>query len=85
MQSKTLRFSSYNCTGFKFRNYEYLQKLFADNDILLIQETWLYKFQHSQIGNVLVGSQHHAMSAMDDSDVGRVGRPYGGCAKHPGG
>ena len=78
--ARNLKVSSFNCTGFKYRNYEYLKQLFSKCDILLLQETWLYKFQHSQIENVLVGSQHHAMSAMDDSDVGRVGRPYGGCA-----
>ena len=80
MQRKKLKFSSFNCTGFKYRNYNYLQQLFTDTDILLIQETWLYSFQHSEIDNILVGSQHHALSSMDDSDVGRVGRPYGGCA-----
>ena len=80
MTSKDLIVTSFNCTGFKFRNYDYLKELFRKCDILLIQETWLHKFQHSQIENVLDGCQYHAMSAMDESDVGRVGRPYGGCA-----
>lgn len=48
-------------------------------EILLIQETWLYNFQHEEIGKVLVDSEHHAVSAMDECDVSRVGRPYGGC------
>ncbi len=50
-------------------------------EILLIQETWLYDFQHEEIGKLLVDSEHHAVSAMDDCDVSRVGRPYGGCVE----
>ena len=55
-----LKFISYNCKGFKNRNYNYLKELYDKNDILLLQETWLYFFQ--------------------DDNVGKAGRPYGGCA-----
>ncbi len=78
--AKSLKIVSFNCSGFKFRNYDYLKDIFMKCDILLIQETWLYTFQHEEIGKVLVDSEHHAVSAMDECDVSRVGRPYGGCA-----
>ncbi len=48
--------------------------------VLLVQETWLFNFQHSSIENILCGSQYHAVLAMDESAVCRAGRPYGGCA-----
>ncbi len=73
----SLKIVSFNCSGFKFRNYDYLKDIFRKCDILLIQETWLYNFQHEEIGKVLVDSEHHAVSAMDECDVSRVGRPYG--------
>lgn len=78
--AKSLKIVSFNCSGFKFRNYDYLKDIFMKCEILLIQETWLYNFQHEEIGKVLVDSEHHAVSAMDECDVSRVGRPYGGCA-----
>ncbi len=43
-------------------------------EILLIQETWLYNFQHEEIRKVWVDSDHHAMSAMEHCYVSRVGR-----------
>ena len=78
--AKSLKIVSFNCSGFKFRNYDYLKDIFKKCDILLIQETWMYNFQHEEIGKVLDDSEQHAVSAMDDWDVSRVGRPHGGCA-----
>ncbi len=40
----------------------------------------MYNFQHEDTGKVLTDSEHHAVSAMDECDVTRVGRPHGGCA-----
>ncbi len=51
--AKNLNVASFNCTGFKFRNYDYLQDIFKRCDILLIQETWLYNYKHEDIGKVL--------------------------------
>ena len=80
MAPRTLNFVSFNITGFKDRNYNFIQKVFSNCDVLMIQETWLYNCQHHNITNVLKGSHTHAVSAMRDDDVGRMGRPYGGCA-----
>ena len=71
---------SFNCNGFKKRNFHYLLHLYKNYDILLLQETWLYNFQFDTIQRILPDSQFHATSAMDESMLGRVGRPFGGCA-----
>ena len=75
-----LKFISFNCKGFKPRNYDYLSYLFKQCDIMMIQETWLYSFQEDIITDTLGDSCCHAVSAMSDDDVGRLGRPFGGCA-----
>ena len=75
-----LKITSFNCQGFKDRNYNYIIDLFNDCNILLLQETWLYNFEHNNFNNILISSQHHAVSAMDEEIVGRIGRPHGGCA-----
>ncbi len=80
MKSRNLKFISFNCTGFKPRIYEYIKELYYKCDVLLVQETWLFNFQHSSIENSLCGSQYHAVSPMDESAVCRVGQPCGGCA-----
>ena len=75
-----LNITTFNCEGFKYRNYDYLSETFNNCDILLLQETWLYNFEHNILNNILQSSQYHAISAMDEADIGRAGRPYGGCA-----
>ena len=80
MESKDLTISSFNCSGFKPRNYDYLRDIFGKCEVLLLQETWLYNFEANLFSNVIPGCNFHAISAMDESDITRVGRPYGGCA-----
>ena len=75
-----LKITSFNCQGFKYRNYDYLKDIFNKSDILMLQETWLYNFEHTMFNNVLPLSQSHAVSAMDEAEIGRRGRPYGGCS-----
>ena len=73
-----LKIISFNCKGFKERNYDFLKCLFETCDILLLQETWLYSFQKKEITNLLKDSDCHTSSSMQDDDVGRRGRPFGG-------
>ena len=80
MEGKQTKFVTFNITGFKYRNYDFIQEVFKNNQVVFLQETWLYASQHKEISNVLPNSQYHAVSGMSDTDVGRVGRPYGGCA-----
>ena len=47
---------------------------------MLIQETWLYSFQENIITANLKNSTCFSTSGMNDNDVGRVGRPFGGLA-----
>ena len=73
-----LKITSYNCNGFKFRNYGYVNEIFKKCDILMLQETWLYNFEHKNFMKEIPNCQYYAISGMDDADVSRVGRPYGG-------
>ena len=75
-----LKICSYNTKGFKNRNFNYLQSLFSDHDIMLLQETWLFEFESNIISNVLPNCIFTFTSAMDSGDINRKGRPYGGCA-----
>ena len=75
-----LKITSLNCQGFKYRNYNYLIETFNKCDILILQETWLYHFEHSAFSYILPSSQYYAISAMDEAEIGRIGQPYGGCA-----
>ena len=80
MEGRQTKVSSFNCAGFK-GNYEYINEtVYANCDILLLQETWLHKFEFNMFNAKIKNCQYHAVSAMDDSDIGRVGRPKGGCA-----
>ena len=75
-----LKITSYNCQGVKDRNYNYLHNLFINCDMLLLQETWLYNFEHSIFNNILQSCQYHAISSMDEGNVIHHGRPHGGTA-----
>ena len=74
------KIATFNCQGFKDRMYDYLKDIFKSCDILILQETWLYNFENNIFSNVLPDCQYYAISAMDEAEVGRMGRPFGGCA-----
>ena len=48
-----LKVTTFNCKGFKFRNYEFLTKIFNDCSILLLQEHWLHNFEFKDFNIVL--------------------------------
>ena len=73
--------TSFNCKGFKERNDDFIKLIFDKSVILLLQETWLYTFEHEKIGQIMGNDAlYFAKSAMQDTDIGRLGRPFGGCA-----
>ena len=74
-----MKISSFNCSGFK-GNCDYISEVYGKCDILLLQETWLYNFEFNLFNKKIPTCQYHATSAMDESNIGRVGRPFGGCA-----
>ena len=61
-----IRITTFNCAGFKHRNFNYLKETFDKCDILLLQETWLYNFQFNEFNKVLNKCNYHAVSAMDN-------------------
>ena len=71
--------STFNCKGFKPRNYNYLKQLFQKVDFLLLQELWLYDYESDIITKELSDSSYIAKSHMV-SDKLREGRPFGGIA-----
>ena len=75
-----LKITSFNCQGFKYRNYSYINEVFKQCNILLIQETWLYNYEYNNFIKEIPNCQYHAISGMDESDVSRKGRPKGGVA-----
>ena len=75
-----LKITTFNCQGFKERMYDYVKEIFKESDILLLQETWLYDFEHSNFANIIPNCQFYAISGMDSANVHRQGRPFGGCA-----
>ena len=75
-----LKYASFNCQGFKTRMLKYVENKFKICDVLLLQETWLYNFEHKLFKKILPDCQYHAVSAMDETEIQRTGRPAGGCA-----
>ena len=75
-----LKITTFNCQGFKDRMYDYVKEVFLKCDIMLLQETWLYNFEHTNFTNIIPNSQFHAISSMDETNTQRKGRPFGGCA-----
>ena len=75
-----LKYMSFNCQGFKTRMHDYVKEKFENYDVLLLQETWLYNFEHNLFKKILPDCQYHAVSAMDETKLPRIGRPEGGCA-----
>ena len=53
-----------------------LMKVFIKKcDILLLQETWLYKFEFNLFNDKIKDCQYHAVSAMDETKIPCTGHP----------
>ena len=74
------KITTFNCQGFKNRMYDYVIDVFKKCDILILQETWLHNFEHKLFSDIIPDCQYYAISAMDEAEIGRKGRPFGGCA-----
>ena len=77
--STSLKFCSFNCKGFKYRNFDYIKKLFGSVDVILLQEHWLYEFESNKFHEILPDCQVISKSGMKNDCV-NIGRPYGGVA-----
>ena len=51
---RKLKITTFNCQGFKDRMYDYVNEVFRQCDLLLLQETWLYKFEHSNFNKIIL-------------------------------
>ena len=75
-----LKITTFNCQGFKERLYDYVNEVFMQSDLLLLQEKRLYKFEHSNFNKFIPNCQYYAVSSMDEAELQRRGRPFRGCA-----
>ncbi len=71
---------SYNSTGLNVERQEYIHDILSDEriDILLLQETWLYKSESKLLDNIHKMYTSCAISGMDETQEIRQGRKYGG-------
>ena len=74
--SDTLQLCSYNSHGSSFDRLLYIQEIFDDCDILLIQEHWLHKGNLDIYKSVLKHCEIHGTSGMNQNEV-LIGRPFG--------
>ena len=77
--NKYFKIGSFNCKGFKQRNYSYLKNVFDKVDFLFLQETWLYDYESDIISTQLPNSHFIAVSGMNSQEI-RDGRPFSGTA-----
>lgn len=78
--SMNMSLCSWNMRGHGADRVRYAQSLLENNDIVLVQETWLYDFEfHKLSGNSPFPMTVIGTSGMDP-EVIRSGRPYGGLA-----
>ena len=79
-QPKTkIRISSFNCKNFK-TSIEEIKELCSQNDIVLLQETWLTEQELHILSEISNEFYYKGLSAMDTQNGLIVGRPYGGVA-----
>ena len=73
----TLRLTSYNCQGIK-NKLPLIHELCNDNDILVLQETWLLPFETNSLKSVHNDYESFSQSSVNIHNSLLVGRPYGG-------
>ena len=71
---------SYNPTGLNAERQEYIHDILSEEriDIMLLQETWLYKSESKLLDNIHKMYTSCAISGMDETQEIRQGRKYGG-------
>ena len=74
--SKSLKFCTYNCHGWK-SGCDYVNDLLKSCDFCLIQEHWLFQDQFSTM-NICNDFHSVSVSGMSGDEL-ILGRPYGGC------
>ena len=78
-RSELITIASYNSRGLSDNRKSIIKELLSANDIVFIQEHWLFNEQLHHIGELSNCHMCHAKSGME-MEVIHQGRPYGGCA-----
>ena len=76
MESQTLKLVSYNCRGV-MKSWLDVENLCRKHDVILLQENWLTKQNHSILSFVSPDHFSFAFSPVTDESGIRRGRPYG--------
>ena len=79
METINFKIVSFDCKGFKYRMYDYVNKLFQSCDFLLLQEHWLLSSEFSNFTKYVTGASYCANTDMPHDRL-VPGRPYGGAA-----
>ena len=74
-----IRAITYNCQGLKSSIHD-IQALCSTNDLIFIQESWLFQFELTLLSEIDSDFEGFGISAIDDSTNIIRGRPYGGMA-----
>ena len=74
-----IRIITYNCYGMKSSIVD-LYELCRHNDLIFLQEIWLFKFELNLISTIHPEFEAYGISAIQDSEEIINGRPYGGLA-----
>ena len=72
-----LRIATYNCHEMKNGIVD-LHELCKHNDLVFLQEIWLFKFELNLISTIHPDFESYGISAIQDSEEIIQGRPYGG-------
>ena len=70
---------SYNSQGSGPDRIAYMNKLLKSNDIIFVQEHWLFNSTLNKLENGLTNAHVYGISGMTDTEL-LTGRPFGGVA-----
>ncbi len=80
MMASSLKLCTYNIEGFNDTKVSYLQQVINQNDIILLQEHWLFDCQSHLLNECLDNVNSHCISGMNADYALSRGRRFGGCA-----
>ena len=75
-----LQIVTYNCRGLGLQSKGVVNKLCSENDIVLLQETWLYNDNLNVLNSLHHNFNGFGISSMNSTDRLISGRPHGGIA-----
>jgi hypothetical protein len=79
LTESVIRVASFNCKNIHTCGND-LKQLFDQNDIIMLQETWLYEFELTTLASLHSEFYAKGITAIDHETDIHVGRPHGGLA-----